>query len=90
MNLVIKASDLGEQFTEEALAELFLSYIDAGSLKFRQAEAAFSIAAGTIRVQNLGIETPECQGGRQRGDRPEYADDQFRLERDARSGRREV
>ena len=61
VNLVIKASDLGEQFTEEALAELFLSYIDAGSLKFREAEAAFSIAAGTIRIQNLGIETPDAK-----------------------------
>ncbi|MCP4385201.1 MAG: AsmA family protein, partial [Hyphomicrobiales bacterium] len=56
-NLVIRASDRGQQFDEDQLRDLFASYIDAGALAFTQAEAAFSIAAGTVRIQNMTVDT---------------------------------
>lgn len=56
-NLVIRASDLGQQFSEEQLRDLFASYIDGGSMSFTEAEAAFSIAAGTLRMQNMTVKT---------------------------------
>ncbi len=55
--LVIRASDRGQQFDEDQLRELFASYIDGGSLAFSAAEAAFSIAAGTVRIQNIAVAT---------------------------------
>lgn len=54
-NLVIRASDRGQQFDEEQLRDLFASYIDGGSLSFTETEAAFSIAAGTVRFQNMRV-----------------------------------
>jgi len=56
-NLVIRASDLGQQFDETQLRDLFASYIDGGSLGFSEAEAAFSVAAGTLRIQNMTVQT---------------------------------
>ena len=61
VNLVIKAVDLGQQFADDALAGLFAGYIDAGSLGFTEAQAAFSIAAGTVRMQNLAVEATDAR-----------------------------
>ncbi|MCB1495787.1 MAG: AsmA family protein [Bauldia sp.] len=59
-NLVIRASDIGQQFNEDQLRDLFASYIDGGSMSFAEAEAAFSIAAGTLRIQNMSVKTPDA------------------------------
>ena len=56
-NLVIRASDRGQQFDENQLRDLFASYIDGGSLSFTEAEAAFSIAAGTVRFENMSVDS---------------------------------
>jgi uncharacterized protein involved in outer membrane biogenesis len=56
-NLVIRASDLGQQFDETQLRDLFASYIDGGSFGFAEADAAFSVAAGTLRIQNMTVKT---------------------------------
>ncbi len=55
VQLIIRASDLGQEFSEEALQDAFGKYIDGGDLPFRDASAAFSVAAGTVRVQSLAI-----------------------------------
>ena len=59
--LVIRDSDLGQEFTEDALRELFGSYIDNGSLTFPEVEAPFAIAAGTLRFQNIAVEAAETR-----------------------------
>ena len=53
--LVIRASDLGQEFTEAALRDAFTEQIDAGSLKFARADGAFSIAAGTARLTSVAV-----------------------------------
>jgi uncharacterized protein involved in outer membrane biogenesis len=55
VSLIIRASDLGQEFTDEALQAAFLSYIDGGDLKFAEAGGAFSIAAGTVRLKSLAV-----------------------------------
>ena len=59
--LVIRDSDLGQEFTEDALRELFGSYIDNGSLTFAEVEAPFAIAAGTVRFQNIAVDAAETR-----------------------------
>lgn len=59
--LVIRDSDLGQEFTEHALRDLFGSYIDNGSLTFPEVEAPFAIAAGTVRFQNITVEAAETR-----------------------------
>ena len=59
--LVIRNSDLGQEFTEDALRELFGSYIDNGSLTFPEVEAPFAIAAGTVRFQNIAVDAAETR-----------------------------
>ncbi len=55
-SLVIKAADLGQEFTDKALADAFASYVDAGTLAFGEAGGAFSLAAGTVRLKSVSIE----------------------------------
>ncbi|MCB1500838.1 MAG: hypothetical protein KDK07_13785 [Bauldia sp.] len=59
--LVIRDSDLGQEFTEDALRDNFGSYIDNGTLTFPEVEAPFAIAAGTIRFQNIAIAAAETR-----------------------------
>jgi hypothetical protein len=59
--LVIRDSDLGQEFTEDALRDLLGSYIDNGSLRFTQVEAPFAIAAGTVRFQNIVLDALETK-----------------------------
>lgn len=59
--LVIRDSDLGQEFTEAALRDLFGSYIDNGSLTFAEVEAPFAIAAGTVRFQNITVDALETR-----------------------------
>ena len=59
--LVIRDSDLGQEFTEDALRDLFGSYIDNGNLTFPEVEAPFAIAAGTVRFQNITVEAAESR-----------------------------
>jgi hypothetical protein len=63
--LVIRAADLGQEFTEEALLDAFTRQIDGGSLTFEAAEGAFSIAAGVARLKSLAIDS---EGTRAVGD----------------------
>lgn len=53
--LVIRASDLGQEFTENELRDAFAKQIDGGSLAFDRAESAFSLAAGVARIKGLAI-----------------------------------
>ncbi|HET7716896.1 MAG TPA: AsmA-like C-terminal region-containing protein, partial [Bauldia sp.] len=59
--LVIRDSDLGQEFTEDALRDLLGSYIDNGSLTFPEVEAPFAIAAGTVRFQNIAVAAEETR-----------------------------
>jgi len=59
--LVIRDSDVGQEFTEDALRDLLGSYIDNGSLSFTQVEAPFAIAAGTVRFQNIVLDAAETR-----------------------------
>ncbi len=52
---LIRASDLGQQYSEDALRLSFTEAIDGGVLKFDQASSAFAITAGAVRVKNLNI-----------------------------------
>ena len=52
---VIRASNAGREIGEAELRKLFAGYLDAGTLAFERVEGAFSIAAGTIRAQNLHV-----------------------------------
>ena len=61
VSLVIRSSDLGQQFTEDALRDLFGSYIDAGALHFAEVEGPFAVAAGTIRFQSLALDTVDAR-----------------------------
>lgn len=54
--LVIRASDLGQEFTENELREAFTRQIDGGSFAFDDAEGAVAIAAGVVRVKSLAID----------------------------------
>ena len=61
VSLVIGSSDLGQQFTDDALNQEFTGYIDAGTMPFDEAEAAFSIAAGTVRVKSSAIDSAKAK-----------------------------
>lgn len=52
---VIRAANSGREIGEAELRKLFAGYLDAGTLAFERVEGAFSIAAGTLRAQNLNI-----------------------------------
>jgi len=54
--LVIRASDLGQEFTENELRHAFTEQIDGGSFAFDQAEGAFAIAAGVVRLKSLAVD----------------------------------
>jgi hypothetical protein len=56
-SLIIRASDLGQEFSDDALRSQFLSYIEGASLPFSEASAPFSIAAGTLRIKNLEVQS---------------------------------
>src|SRR5262249_43833002 len=45
-SLVIKAADLGQEFTDQQLANLFASYVDAGTLPFGETGGGVSPPAG--------------------------------------------
>ena len=59
--LVIRASDLGQEFTENELRDAFAKQIDGGSLAFDRAESAFSLAAGVARIKGLAIDSENTQ-----------------------------
>ncbi|HMN86584.1 MAG TPA: AsmA-like C-terminal region-containing protein, partial [Bauldia sp.] len=63
VSLVIRSADLGQEYTEDALRDLLGSYIDAGALAFTEVEGPFSIAAGTVRFQNMALATAEARAG---------------------------
>jgi hypothetical protein len=54
--LVIRASDLGQEFTENELRQAFTRQIDGGSFAFGEAEGAFAIAAGVVRLKSLAVD----------------------------------
>lgn len=53
--LLIRASDLGQEFTENELRDAFAEQIDGGSFTFDNAEGAFAIAAGVVRLKSLAV-----------------------------------
>ena len=53
--LVVRASDLDQTFTVDALNATFTGYIDAGNLPFGDASAVFDIASGTVRLKNMTL-----------------------------------
>ena len=57
--LVIRASDLGQEFTENELRQAFTEQIDGGSFAFDQAEGAFAVAAGVVRLKSLAVDGEE-------------------------------
>jgi uncharacterized protein involved in outer membrane biogenesis len=54
-SLIVRSSDLGQEFTEESLADQFRSTVDAGTMPFDRADGAFAIAAGTIRLKSMSV-----------------------------------
>lgn len=54
-SLVIKAMDVGQQLSDQALAAQFATYMDGGSLPFGEVSADFAIAAGTARLKSVAI-----------------------------------
>ena len=54
---IVRASDLGQQFSEDALRAAFAERIDADNLAFKQASGAFAIVAGAVRLKNLMVQT---------------------------------
>jgi len=55
--LVVRAADLGQQYSEDALELSFTEDIDADSLRFDQVDGAFAIAAGAVRAKNVTLRT---------------------------------
>ena len=51
--LVVRASDLGQEYTDEALRSTLADQIDADSFHFEETGGAFALAAGAIRLKNL-------------------------------------
>ena len=54
---LVHASDLGQQYTDDALRQAFTQAIAGNSLKFDSTDAAFTVAAGTVRLNNLTLLT---------------------------------
>jgi uncharacterized protein involved in outer membrane biogenesis len=54
---IVRASDLGQKYSEAALRDAFGQVIAADSLKFDRADAAFTIAAGAVRLKGLNLRT---------------------------------
>ncbi len=52
---VIRASDLGQEFSENELRDAVAEQIDGGPFVFNRAEGAFAIAAGVARMKSLVI-----------------------------------
>ncbi len=52
---LVRASDLGQQYTEDALKISFGERIDADDLTFDETNGAFAIVAGAVRLKNLGV-----------------------------------
>ena len=52
---LVRASDLGQQYSEDALKIAFGQRIDADDLSFKEASGAFAIVAGAVRLKNLAI-----------------------------------
>ncbi len=50
---IVRLSDLGEPFSDAALQDAVASHIDTDSLPFGETGGAFTIAAGTVRLNGL-------------------------------------
>ncbi len=57
VRLIVRASDLGQQYSEDALRAAFSERIDADNLTFKDASSAFAIVAGAVRLKNLIVES---------------------------------
>jgi hypothetical protein len=60
--LVIRASDLDQEFSDEALRMTLAERIDADSLKFGETGGAFSLAAGAVRLKGLAVRAKGVEG----------------------------
>ncbi len=54
---LVRASDLGQQYSEDALKISFGERIDADDLSFGETSGAFAIVAGAVRLKNLAVKT---------------------------------
>ena len=57
--LIVRASDLGQEYTDTELAKALADNIDADSFKFGEAGAAFSMAAGAVRIKDMSVRSPD-------------------------------
>ena len=62
---IIRTSDLGETFSDDALRDTVEQQIDSGSLALSDTGAAFTVAGGTVRINGLTArgEGVEVNGG---------------------------
>ena len=56
---IIRASDLGQEFTDDALRISLAEQIGADALTFGEAGGAFTIAGGAVRLRGLSINAPD-------------------------------
>lgn len=54
---IVRASDLGQQYSEDALRADFRDRIDADNLAFKGASSPFAIVAGAVRLKSLMVKT---------------------------------
>lgn len=53
--VMIRESDLGQEFDEASLVETFGHFLDADGLEFGSASGPYDIAAGSVRLNNLRL-----------------------------------
>lgn len=59
--LVIRAMDVGQQLSDQALANQFSTYMDGGSLPFGEISGDFAIAAGTARLKSVAVDAAKTK-----------------------------
>ena len=55
---IVRASDLGQEYTEDALRITLGQQLGADVLRFGEAGGAFTVAAGTFRIRGLSVSAP--------------------------------
>lgn len=58
--LVMRATDAGMDLNEDKIRDLFLSYLDAGSLSFDTLEGALTIVGGRASARNISVDAKDA------------------------------
>ncbi|MBD8890546.1 AsmA-like C-terminal region-containing protein [Roseibium litorale] len=58
--LVMRAADAGMDLDEDKIRDLFLNYLDAGSLSFDTLEGALTIVGGRASARNISVDSKEA------------------------------